>query len=220
MPLLVLRHARARRLRLRYDAAADTLRLTMPPRASLRSALAWAAEQQDWILSQRTRAPDLVQIADGAIIPIEGQPVRIMWAVDAPRAPLLDGDVLCVGGPPERAGERVLRWLKLRAKDVLSHETHALAGRHGFPLRSVGIGDTRSRWGSCAANGVIRYSWRLILAPAPVRLATVAHEVAHLVHMNHGPAFHALVAQISASDPDAARAWLRREGAGLHRYTV
>ena len=75
-----------------------------------------------------------------------------------------------------------------------------------------------SRWGSCASTGTIRYSWRLILAPAFVRRATVAHEVAHLVHMNHAPAFHALVAEILGSDPRPARAWLRREGAALHRF--
>ena len=74
-----------------------------------------------------------------------------------------------------------------------------------------------SRWGSCSAAGAIRYSWRLILAPEFVRRATVAHEVAHLVHLNHGPDFHALVERLLGADPRPARAWLKREGAALHR---
>ena len=55
------------------------------------------------------------------------------------------------------------------------------------------------------------------MAPDFVRRATVAHEVAHLVHMNHGPDFHALVEALLGTDPAPARRWLRREGAALHR---
>ena len=83
-------------------------------------------------------------------------------------------------------------------------------------MARVGIGDPLSRWGSCSSGGTIRYSWRLVMAPDFVRRATVAHEVAHLVHMNHGPVFHALVAELHGADPRPARLWLRREGAGLH----
>ncbi|HVJ02987.1 MAG TPA: M48 family metallopeptidase, partial [Sphingomonas sp.] len=81
----------------------------------------------------------------------------------------------------------------------------------------VSIGDPRGRWGSCASSGAIRYSWRLILAPQHVRRATVAHEVAHRIHMNHSPAFHRLVALLYEADPTPAREWLRRNGAMLHR---
>ena len=85
-------------------------------------------------------------------------------------------------------------------------------------VERVGVGDPLSRWGSCSSSGAIRYSWRLILAPDFVRRATVAHEVAHRVHMNHGPAFHALVETLFEADPKPARLWLRREGARLHRF--
>ncbi|MDP8994550.1 MAG: M48 family metallopeptidase, partial [Pseudomonadota bacterium] len=81
----------------------------------------------------------------------------------------------------------------------------------------VAVGDPISRWGSCSSSAAIRYSWRLILAPDWVRRATVAHEAAHLVHMNHGPAFHALVGELLGEDPRPAWLWLRREGAALHR---
>ena len=128
--------------------------------------------------------------------------------------------VMIVGGPVAHAGSRVVRWLKERALEVLTAETQALAAAHDLPLTVVSIGDPRSRWGSCASSGAIRYSWRLILAPDYVRQATVAHEVAHLRHMNHSPAFHDMVRAISPVDPDKARAWLRREGAGLHRYRL
>jgi len=82
----------------------------------------------------------------------------------------------------------------------------------------VTIGDPKGRWGSCASSGAIRYSWRLILAPGWVRRATVAHEVAHRVHMNHAPVFHALVAELLEDHPTPARAWLRTHGAALHWF--
>ena len=220
VPLIVQRYAASRRMRLRFDPVKGVAKLTIPPRTALKSALAWAAEQGGWIETQRTRMADVVRIADGAHIPFEGHLLRIVATGTPGRNVALEEDVMIVGGPVDLAGARVLRWLKSRAKDVLAAETQELARRHGLPLSTVSIGDPRSRWGSCASSGAIRYSWRLILAPAFVRQATVAHEVAHLRHMNLSPAFHAFVRQISQADPDAARAWLRREGAGLHRYTV
>ncbi|MBO9671492.1 MAG: M48 family metallopeptidase [Sphingobium sp.] len=220
IPLLVRRHAQARRLRMRFDPVKGEARLTMPPRAALKSALAWAAEQSDWIERQCLRMADNVRIEDGATIPIEGRPVRIVATGTPGRRIALEEDVMIVGGPVAHAGSRVQRWLKERAKEALDAETRELAGRHGLPLATVSIGDPRSRWGSCASSGAIRYSWRLILAPPFVRQATVAHEVAHLKHMHHGPAFHDFVRAISPIDPDRARTWLRREGAGLHRYTI
>jgi predicted metal-dependent hydrolase len=122
-----------------------------------------------------------------------------------------------VGGPIDLVERRVLRWMKAEALAVLTRETAEFAERGKLGVAKVGIGDPASRWGSCASTGSIRYSWRLMLAPAWVRRATVAHEVAHLVHMNHGPDFHALVERLLGADPKPARDWLRRHGAGLHR---
>lgn len=218
MPLVVRRHAQARRMKMRFDPVKGEARLTLPLRAPLKGALAWAAEQSDWLERQCARMSETVRIADGATISIEGRDVRVIATGTPGRGIALEEDAVLVGGPAAHAGSRLVRWLKARALDVLTQESRALAQAHGLPLTSVAIGDPRGRWGSCASRGAIRYSWRLILAPPFVRQATVAHEVAHLMHMHHGPDFHALVRAISPADPDAARAWLRREGAGLHRY--
>jgi len=220
IPLVVKRHAQARRLRLRFDPVKGEARITAPPRTALKGVLIWAAEQSEWLERQCLKMRDTVRIADGATIPVEGRLVRVVATGTPGRRIALEEDVMIVGGPVAHAGNRVLRWLKERAKETLAAETQLLAQMHGLPLATVSIGDPRSRWGSCASSGAIRYSWRLILAPDFVRQATVAHEVAHLRHMHHGPDFHRLVRAISPSDPDRARAWLRREGAALHRYIV
>ena len=217
LPLTIRVNPRARRLRLKVDSRSRTLLLVVPPRISRRRALAWAAEHRDWAERALAALPAGTPIAPGATIPLEGRPHLIDWAADRPRRiESIDGRLLA-GGPVEGLERRMLRWLKARALATLEAETQFYAARAGVMASRVGVGDPVSRWGSCASSGAIRYSWRLILAPDFVRRATVAHEVAHLVHMNHGPAFHALVADLLGADPRPARAWLRCEGAGLHR---
>ena len=99
----------------------------------------------------------------------------------------------------------------------MSSETAAVAALAGVAIKSVGIGDASSRWGSCSASGAIRYNWRLILAPPEVCRWVVAHEVAHRIHMNHGPAFKALEAELFDGDVGLARLTLRLVGPRLKR---
>lgn len=217
MPVRIRRAANARTYRLTVLPGGDALRLSIPARASLTGALSWAQGHADWVCAQLANTPAGIHLRDGAIFPLEGRDVQIMADPAGRREVVLDGDRLRVGGPVDTLGPRVLRWLKARAKRVLERETRALARAAGLPLGAVGIGDPRSRWGSCASSGAIRYSWRLILAPPHVRRATVAHEVAHLAHMDHSPAFHAAHRHLLGEDPKPARAWLKAHGAALHR---
>lgn len=217
MPVRVRRSARTKRYRLTIDAARGEVRLSLPARASLKRALGWAQEHGHWVRDQMAARPDGVALGDGALFALEGHEVEIRWRADAGRRIGLEEGVLIVGGAAESVGARVLRWLKARAKAVLEAETRAMAAAHGLTVASVGVGDARSRWGSCSSAGAIRYSWRLILAPSWVRQATVAHELAHLVHMDHSAAFHAAHARMLGRDPAPARAWLKAHGAGLHR---
>jgi predicted metal-dependent hydrolase len=91
-------------------------------------------------------------------------------------------------------------------------------------MPSVAIADPKARWGSCRpatarAPAAIRYSWRLILAPAAVADYVVAHECAHLIEANHGPRFWALCHQL-VGDPAPHRAWLRAHAAELHAISA
>ncbi|MGK6318797.1 M48 family metallopeptidase [Sphingomonas sp. DT-204] len=214
----VRRHPRARQLKLSVDPASGRVRLTLPKRAALKPALAWAEEQGGWIAAQRARLPEARPFVPGAVIPFGGKDVVLEHCPGAVRTPTREGDRLVCGGPPEGFPGRVTRWLKREALRMLSEETAHYAAKAGVAVETVTIGDPRGRWGSCSSSGAIRYSWRLILAPAHVRRATVAHEVAHRVHMNHGPAFHRLVAELFEGDAAAARAWLRAHGAQLHWF--
>lgn len=217
-PVRLVHHARSRRYRLVFDAARAELRLTLPRRGSAAKALRWASEQQDWLVEQVGKAVVPVDIGPGSTVPLFGIDRQVEWNPALPRAVRLDGDSLRLGGPADSVGRRIERWLKAQALDLMAEESRTIAARAGLAVGRVGVGDPRSRWGSCTATGDLRYSWRLVMAPAHVRRATVAHEVAHLRHMDHGPAFHALVDELHDGDVAAARSWLRRQGRALHRY--
>lgn len=214
----VVRHARARLVKLSFNPASGRARLVLPRRAALGRALAWAAGKADWLAEQRTRLPDARPFAPGAVLPVGDQVVTIVREEGARRTLLRDGDSLRAAGPEETIARRVEAWLRREALLLLTAETQEFAAKAGVTVAQVAIGDPRGRWGSCSGRGTIRYSWRLLLAPGWVRRATVAHEVAHRVHMHHGPAFHALVAALLEDDPTPARAWLRTHGAALHWY--
>ncbi|MGV7122740.1 M48 family metallopeptidase [Sphingopyxis sp. 550A] len=217
-PVRLVHHAQSRRYKLIFDGARGELRLTLPRRASAARALKWASEQQDWLAEQVGKAAAPLLVGPGTAVPLFGVLRRIDWTATAPRAVRLADDALTVGGPAETVGRRIERWLKAEALALMTRESREIADRAGLRVGRVGVGDPRSRWGSCTHDGDLRYSWRLVMAPDHVRRATVAHEVAHLRHMDHGAAFHALVDELHDGDVGAARAWLRREGRGLHRY--
>lgn len=217
LPVAIRVHPRARRLKLRLDDARAMLLLTCPPRSSRRAALDWAAGQRHWVEARLAEAEPPRPLAPGATISLEGRDTRLEWLEHGARnVSLTEGALIC-GGPPDAFARRIESWLRGRARDLLSADTAEAARKAGVTVRRVSIGDAGTRWGSCSASGSIRYNWRLVLAPPAVRRWVVAHEVAHRLHMNHGPAFKALEAALFDGDVEAARLLLRRLGPGLKR---
>ena len=204
-------------MRLRLDEAEARLTLTCPWRTSRKAALSWAVEQSEWIDAQIARAEPGRPFAPGTQIPVEGRLRQIIWDAAAPRRVDFDEFALRCGGPAAGLARRIESFLKARALEVMTSEVAEFAGRAGVAARSVRIGDARSCWGSCSSDGRIRLSWRLILALPDVRRFVVAHEVAHLRHLDHGPAFKALEAELVGPGLAEARSALRRLGPGLRR---
>ena len=131
LPIEVRRPANARRLRLRFDIERGVLRLTCPPRASLRRALDWVAEQTSWVEAQLAAALPPEPFVPGALIPIEGVETRLAWVPSSPRTPQLARGELRCGGPRDGFERRIERFLRSHALAVLSADTGvnaALAG--------------------------------------------------------------------------------------------
>ena len=216
-PVELRPHPRAKAMRLRVDEARQRLILSFPRRMSRRSALDWAGRQKPWVDSQLARIEPAEPFAPGSTIPFEGRDIMLCWGEASPRSPrLVDGRLQC-GGPLESFAARIERFLRAEAREQLSQVTSELARQAGVTVRAVTVGDAGSRWGSCSASGAIRYSWRIILAPPHLLRWLAAHEVAHRRHMNHGPEFRALEAELYGGSVAAARAELRTLGPRLKR---
>lgn len=212
----IRRSDRARRLSLRCRPGDDGFELVVPPRTPADQALGFATAQAGWIATRvAALAPRLV-FADGAEIPLLGGLVRIA-AEPGSRAPgrLEDGRLL-IGGRPEFLARRVRDFLIARARAEVAPRARRFAAVVDRPVGRISLRDPKSRWGSCSGKGDLAFSWRLILAPETVLTYVVAHEVAHLVEMNHSPRFWAVVDRL-VPDADAGRAWLRANGARLQR---
>jgi len=210
------RSARARRISLRIDPRGGAVVVTLPLRAGRRAGMALLMDHADWVVQRLAALPGAVAFADGAMVPLDGSPHRIRHvALARGGAWLADGEIL-VAGEPEFLPRRVADFLRAEARRRLSALVGAKAAEAGLKPKRVTVKDTRSRWGSCSADGTLSFSWRLVMAPPFVQDYVAAHELAHLRHMNHGPRFWALVGQLTRHKA-AAIAWLTGQGAGLLR---
>jgi predicted metal-dependent hydrolase len=209
------RSARAKRFSLRVSRLDGRVTLSMPLRARESEALRFATEQEGWIRRVLAEMPGRRVVGLGDAIPVEGQ-MRVLRQV-AGRSVRLEGDSLLVPGDPLQAGVRAGAFLKVLARDRLAAACDRHAGRLGRPYTRLTLRDTRSRWGSCAHDGALMFSWRLIMAPASVLDYVAAHEVAHLDQMNHSAAFWAVVEGLFPRW-QVQRNWLHSEGQALHGY--
>lgn len=216
VPIIVRRHARARRmiLRLAQDGASATV--TLPPWGRTADALAFASSRTDWLAEQLGRIPQHQPPDAGGTLLYRGRLLRIEWSPKARRTPLLIGDSIVLGGLETAIGARVERWLAKEALRLTQADLVDYCSAAGIAAPALRLSRAKRRWGSCAGDGTIRINWRLVQAPDAVRRSVVAHEVAHLLHFDHGPAFHALLADLFEGDVPAANRWLKREGRTLY----
>lgn len=202
--------ARARHMSLSVDPRLGDVVLTWPRGTSEKKALQFINKSQDWILRTKARAPKSSRFAANGRLSVLGKEYQIVHARGRSLT-RIEGDQIIVHGAPEHLPRRLRDFLKEIAKGILTEKTaEKLALLH---LRPAGLRviDPKTRWGSCAADGDLMFSWRLILTPPVVLDYVVAHEVAHRVHMNHSKKFWALCAEL-AQDAKEGRAWLKKNG--------
>lgn len=220
---------RARRISLRLDPVAGCIVLVRPRRVSAAAATRFAVSKRYWIEDRLASLPERVRFKDGASLPYLGVDHVIRHAPEARRGVWRQDGAIFVSGGPEHLSRRVTDWLRAEAKTLISPRARDMADALGCKVARISVRDTRSRWGSCSADGKLSFSWRLILAPEAVLTYVAAHEVAHLRHLDHSKAFWRTVSEALAAyaarnvgavttTPDLAREWLHRSGAALHAY--
>jgi len=216
------RHRQARRYTLRIQAATREVILTMPPRGSLKEARAFADKHGGWIAARLNRLPEAAPFAHGSELPLRGLRHRIVHRPNHRGTAWTERDgygarILCVAGDGPHLARRVGDFLKREAKRDLDAATRVYAAQIDVAIKRISVRDQNSRWGSCSTTGVLSFSWRLILAPPFVLEYLAAHEVAHLVEMNHSRRFWRLLKRL-CPDMHRAKVWLDVHGTDLHRY--
>lgn len=207
------RSARAKRLSLRVSRLDGRVTLTLPQQSPEREGIAFLRGREEWLRGHLSQIAPARSIAIGGTVPFEGRDLPILPSPTR-RARLEAGQVLVPDGVG--AAARVKALLRTAARDKLAAASDHYADALGKRYTNLSLRDTRSRWGSCSSKGTLMYSWRLIMAPSRVLQYVAAHEVAHLVEMNHSPAFWAVVERLFP-DYDVCRHWLRENGDQLHR---
>lgn len=216
LPIVVRRLVQAKRMTLRLAPDGAEIRVSIPRWGRTAEALAFAHSRSEWLSRQLAALPVHEPPAPGTDIAYRGRILTIAHDPAAPRKPLLAEDTLRLGGPADSLAPRLRRWLESEARALLTQDLTWYCERADQPVPALALSNARRRWGSCARDGAIRINWRLIMAPDFVRRSVVAHEVAHLVHFDHGPRFHALLARIYEGEVPAADRWLKAQGRNLY----
>lgn len=218
LPLRIVENDRARRLTLRIDAGGQGLRITVPPGLARGEVERFLSRHQGWLEQRLAKVPDRPQVRPGIKLPVRGVPHLVVHEPAGRGTVSLEVQdgvrVMVVCGDRRHLPRRIADFLKREAK----RDIETLVARHtatvGRKAKAIRFRDTTSRWGSCTTDGNLSFSWRIMMAPPPVIDYLVAHEVAHLKEMNHGPKFWKLCKEL-CPDTERCKAWLKRNGGAL-----
>jgi predicted metal-dependent hydrolase len=177
-----------------------------------------------WIAARLGRLPKAAPFHPGTLVPLRGAPHKIVHRAGVRGTVWVEtrdsGEkIICVAGEAEHIDRRVHDFLKREARADLQKAAKHYAEALGVKVKRISIRDQSSRWGSCTSAGSLSFSWRLILSPPYVLDYLAAHEVAHLVEMNHSARFWKVVAKVCPS-VERAKKWLDVYGNDLHRYGI
>lgn len=199
--LIEYRFARRRRRTLSITIDAAGLRVSAPLRAPWREIEAFVRDKERWILKKldawaRVPHPPVVHGVSGETLPLFGAPAVLDVRAGRRLVEAHDGRVIVQAPARARPLDLLVRWLKARALQSLAPRTAHYAGVLGLPAPRLALSNARTQWGVCTEGGTIRLSWRLVHVEPRLADYVVAHEVAHLVEMNHSRRFWALVARL------------------------
>ena len=215
------RVATSRRFTLRVRTATRDVVLTMPARSSLKAAREFAERHAAWIGTRLARLPATGRLRTTRSHAVARRRSSHRASAGRTRRGLARvgerGPLICVSGERPHVARRVTDFLKREARKDLEAAVARHSKQLGVKPRRIVLRDTVSRWGSCSSTGGLNFSWRLILAPPFVLDYLAAHEVAHIVHMNHSALFWKLARRLHPGT-DRAEMWLKVHGASLHRF--
>lgn len=221
VPYTIRRSSRAKNLRLQVCLDTCTLEVVAPGAFNLAGLKVILLEKKEWILekleaAQRLAAARQANQAQGHSIFYRGRQYLVEARVESGSTGKVEveEDRLLVVVPPGLEGNvaAVLeRWLRQMARLLVNQRIRVMNEKCKLPFNRVFIKGQKTRWGSCSQQKNLNFNWRLVMAPLPVLDYIVAHELAHLVEMNHSKKFWDLVEQIYPNYK-VQKAWLKKNG--------
>lgn len=216
----VKRSKRAKRVALRLDPVERVVNLVIPDKMPLGKAYKFAADHENWVRETLGNLAQPVPFIHGKTLPIFGDEITLNITKDPmlKRTKInLNGDILTIITYQDNPSNRIKAYLKKVARSGLADIANEKAEEIGKALRSINVRETKSRWGSCSVDADISFSWRLIFAPYTAIDYVVAHEVAHLAHMDHSKKFWRLCEKLCINYAEGKR-WMKQNGNDLMRY--
>jgi len=218
----VQKSKRAKRLALRVDTQKRVVNLVIPKGMSFKKAQEFAYDHENWICEQIRRFPKIVAFKHGAVLPIWGKK-RVLVINYDPDYEYTDIQLLATRlvvwtNRPDPTN-RIERFLREEAHKTISELAHKKAKKIGKKIKSIQLRDTKSRWGRCGPDRKISFTWRLIFAPYAAMDYVVAHEIAHLKHLDHSPRFWALCEKL-CEDYKKGKDWMHTQGQALMGYGI
>ncbi|WP_085907883.1 M48 family metallopeptidase [Kiloniella majae] len=223
LKVIVQPHPTSKKLSLRLVAGKAAVKVVCPPNYPFADILDFVERQKNWIADRLDKQTAPVSYEDGANIPILGRHHKIVRIEPGTKthsqkgAAWLEANQLYIKSHTEHLPRRVRDFLKRQVRFEIDLRAREKAAKIDKKIAAIRIKDTTSRWGSCSTKGNLNFSWRLIFSPEEVLDYVVAHEVAHLEHMNHSPAFWALVDQLTDARKTSQK-WLKLNGNQLMSY--
>ena len=212
---------RGRRKTIGFSISANGLTVAAPRWVGIRQVEDAIREREEWVLTklaemQRHHAAiPKVSWQDGGTVPYLGAPITMRIAPSSRGARTRFDETtrtIWLALPPESSStqlkDRVEAWMQNQARALFRERLACYEERLGTRHRVLRLSSAKTRWGSCSADGRIHLNWRLIHFPLSSIDYVVAHELAHLKEMNHGPRFWATVADL-LPDYEAARAQVK-----------
>lgn len=217
IPTTIRISKRAQNITLRVKPYPLQAELVIPHGVSQKKALLFLESKREWIAEKASHFPSPFPLLPGSVIPLLGKDTTLRHTGSIRGLPRFEEDILWISGPETHAERRIKTAIKNALHTEIIRQADLYAAQLERPYRKIALRETSSRWGSCSSQGNLSFSWKLVFAPLPVLHYVIAHEVAHLVEMNHSLRFWHLVACLC---PDYAkqRQWLKKHGMGLHRY--
>lgn len=215
----IRRSARARRITLRVCQVTGGLKITIPSNLKISVLRIFINKNMNWIRTNLKNISPPILITDGVLLPIKGQDRKVFTDVTLKSCYILKETELILPTSQDLLETQVKSVLKQIAGDYFSITCDNYAERLGVSFSKISIKDPKSRWGSCSSDKKLMFSWRLIMAPLAVSSYVAAHEIAHLLQMNHSQKYWNVVGSIYPNYRDQ-RNWLRENGRNLHKFVL